>query len=366
MSADYQEHATSWLIAGLIERHDRSRFETIALSLGPDLPGSAMRQRLHAAFERFVDVSCMEDLKVAQSLRELEIDVLVDLGGLTQNSGTGVLAWRPAPIQVNYLGYSGTLGASYVDYILADRFVIPDGYAQYYSEKVVRLPDCFQVNDSARRIADATPTRAEMGLPEQGLVFCCFNNNYKITPPIFDIWMRILGSVPGSVLWLAGDQPCVVFNLQAEATKRKIDPRRLVFATRVPSLDDHLARYRLADLFLDTLPYNAHTTASDALWAGLPVLTCAGESFAARVAGSLLNAVGLPELVTHSLQAYEALVLQLARDPGALADIKKKLVANRGTCPLFDTDRFRRNIERAYTEMWRIFKDGLPPASFDL
>jgi predicted O-linked N-acetylglucosamine transferase (SPINDLY family) len=365
MSADYHEHPMSWLIAGLIERHDRSRFETIAMSLGPDLPESRMRQRLRVAFDRFVDARGMGDLDIAQSLRNLEVDILVDLGGFTQDGGTGVLAWRPAPIQVNYLGYPGTMGVPYVDYILADRFVIPDDCGQFYSEKVVRLPDCFQANDSSREIADATPTRAEMGLPDEGVVFCSFNNSYKITPPIFDMWMRILGQVLGSVLWLVGDQPCVVSNLQDEAAQRGIDPHRLVFAKRVP-YEEYLARYRLADLFLDTLPFNAGTTASDALWAGLPVLTCAGQSFAARMAGSLLTAVGLPELVTHSLHDYESIALRLARNPWALADIKKKLVVNRDICSLFDTDRFRQNVERAYTEMWRRFQNGQPTASFDI
>jgi protein O-GlcNAc transferase len=366
LSADYREHPVSFLIAGLIERHDRTRFETVGVSLGPEAPASRMRQRLRAAFERFVDASGTEPPEIAQTLRGLEVDILVDLGGFTEEGGTGALAWRSAPIQVSYLGYPGTLGAKYVDYILADRFVIPDGCSEFYSEHIVRLPDCFQVNDSSRAIPDATPTRAEMGLPGEGFVFCSFNNSYKINPPVFDIWMRILGGVPESVLWLAGDRPCVVANLQAEATKRGIDPRRLVFAKRVPSLEDHLARYRVADLFLDTQPYGAHATASDALWAGLPVLTCAGESFAARVAGSLLKAVGLPELIAYSPEDYESLALRLARDPEALAVIKKKLVANRSSCPLFDTDRFRQNIERAYTEMWRRFQNGLPATSFDL
>lgn len=365
LSADYHEHPTSFLIAGLIERHDRTRFETIGVSLGPDSPASRMQKRLRAAFERFIDVSGMGDPEIAETLRRLEVDILVDLGGFTQDSGTGALAWRPAPIQVAYLGYPGTLGATYVDYILADRSVIPDGCAGFYSEKIVRLPDCFQANDSTRVIADATPTRAEMGLPDGAFIFCSFNYSYKINPPIFDVWMRLLRSVPGSVLWLVGGQACVVSNLEKEAASRGIDPSRLVFAKRAP-YEEYLARYRLADLFLDTLPFNAGATASDALWAGLPVLTCSGQSFAARMAGSLLSAAGLPELITHSLQDYELLALRLARVPEALADAKTKLLANRGTCPLFDTDRHRRNIERAYTEMWRRFQNGLAAESFDL
>jgi predicted O-linked N-acetylglucosamine transferase (SPINDLY family) len=365
MSADYYEHPTSFLIAGLIERHDRTRFETIAVSLAPDLPRSGMQQRLRAAFDKFIDASGMDDRNLAEYLRELEVDVLVDLGGFTQESRTGVLACRPAPIQVNYLGYPGTLGAEYADYILADRFVIPDGSSELFAEKIVRLPDCFQANDLSRRIAEPAPTRAEMELPEEGIVFCSFNNSYKIKPPVFDAWMRILDGVPGSVLWLLGDQACVVANLSKEATTRGIDPSRLVFAKRAP-YEEYLARYRLADLFLDTLPFNAGATASDALWAGLPLLTCAGQSFAARMAGSLLNAVGLSELITYSMQDYESLALRLARNPHVLADTRKRLVANRATFPLFDTDRFRRNIERAYTEMWRRFRDGLSPASLDI
>jgi len=365
LSADYREHATSFLVAGLIEHHDRSRFETIGISLGPDLPDSRMQQRLRAAFERFVDAPGREGLQLAQLLRELEIDILVDLGGFTEDGGVGALAWRPAPVQVNYLGYPGTMGAEYVDYILADRFVIPEGCDQFYAEKVVRLPDCFQANDSARRIAATTPTRAEMALPEQGVVFCCFNGSHKIAPETFDAWMRLLQGVSGSVLWLVGEQACVVSNLRREAVRREVDPARLVFARRAP-YEEYLARYRLADLFLDTVPFHAGTTASDALWAGLPVLTLAGHSFAARMAGSLLHAVGLRELVTYSLQDYESLALQLARDAERLAAIRQRLVANRDLHPLFDTDRFRRNVERAYTEMWRRFQARLPPAGFDL
>ncbi len=362
LSADYHDHATAYLMAGLFELHDRKRFETIAVSFGADSRGD-MRTRLKPAFGRFIDVSQKSDRGVAEMLRELEVDIAVDLKGFTGDSRTGIFALRAAPIQVNYLGYPGTMGADYIDYIIADRWVIPEEQHEYYAEKVVYLPESYQVNDSKRPIAEHTPSRAKLGLPEKGFVFCSFNNNYKITPLVFDIWMRLLRQVEGSVLWLLEGNAAVVRNLKREAEKRGIAPERLVFATRV-KLADHLARHRLADLFLDTLPCNAHTTASDALWAGLPVVTCLGATFAGRVAGSLLNAVGLPELIAHSLKEYEALALKLARDKKALAKIRSKLARNRKTCPLFDTDRFRRHIEAAYTTMWERYQRGEPPVSF--
>jgi predicted O-linked N-acetylglucosamine transferase (SPINDLY family) len=293
----------------------------------------------------------------------LEVDIAIDLKGYTTDSRPGILAFRFAPVQVNFLGYPGTMGADYMDYILADQQVIPPAHHAYYTEKVVYLPDTYQVNDSKRRIAECTPARSEVGLPDSGFVFCCFNNNYKITPDIFERWMRLLGHVEGSVLWLLEDNAVAARNLRREAEIRGVVPKRLVFAPRV-KLDDHLARHRLADLFLDTLPINAHTTASDALWAGLPVVTCLGTTFAGRVAASVLNAVGLPELVAHSLEEYEALALKLATDAGLLVEIKAKLARNRETCALFDTDRFRRHIEAAYVTMWERYQRGEPPASF--
>ena len=362
VSSDLGDHATAYLMAGLFERHDRARFETTAVSLGPDTPGE-MRSRLKAAFERFVDMRHNSDREIAGLLRELEIDIAVDLKGFTQDGRTGIFALRPAPVQVNYLGYAGTLGVDYMDYIVADRFVIPAEHHAHYTEKVVYLPDSYQVNDSRRRIAERTPGRAEAGLPEHGFVFCSFNNSYKITPAFFDVWMRLLRRVEGSVLWLLGDNAAVTRNLRREAAARGISPHRLVFADRA-AIDDHLARHRLADLFLDTLPYNAHTTASDALWAGVPVLTCLGTTFAGRVAAGLLNAVGLPELITHSLIEYEALAFRLATDGAMRADLKAKLARNRVACPLFDTDRFRRHLEAAYVIMWERCQRGEPPASF--
>ena len=283
--------------------------------------------------------------------------------GFTQHSRTGIFARRPAPVQVNYLGYPASMGATYLDYILADPFLIPDALQKYYAENVVYLPDTFQANDSKRRIAEATPTRTAVGLPETGFVFCSFNSSLKITPGMWTIWMRLMASVPGSVLWLIAGNPDVESNLRREAQARGVAAERLVFARRMP-YPEHLARYRLADLFLDTLPFNGGATISDALWAGLPVLTCAGEAFAARMAGSLLHAVGLPELITHTLADYEALALQLAGNAPRLAELKQRLARNRDTYPLFDTTRFTRNLEAAFVTMWEKTQSGQPPKGF--
>jgi protein O-GlcNAc transferase len=362
LSADFLPHATAYLIAGLFESHDKSRFETTAISFSPDSTNE-IRTRLEKSFDRFIDVRRNTDRETAALLRELEIDIAVDLKGYTQDARTGIFAFRGAPIQVNYLGYPGTMGADYIDYIIADRIVIPADQQSHYAEKVVYLPDSYQPNDSKRRISEQTPTRAEAGLPETEFVFCSFNNNYKIVPPVFDIWMRLLGQVEGSVLWLLADNAAAARNLRQEAELRGIAPDRLVFAPRMRP-DDHLARHRLADLLLDTVPINAHTTASDALWAGLPIVTCLGSAFAGRVAASLLNAVGLPELIADNLADYEALALKLARDAGTLAAIRAKLAQNRATAPLFDTDRYRRHIESAYETMWQRYQRGEPPAGF--
>lgn len=362
LSADFHDHATAYLMAELFELHDRERFEIVALSFGPDSTG-AMRQRLLRSFDRFVDVRAKSDREAAGLLREMEIDIAVDLKGFTTDGRPGILAQRPAPVQVNYLGFPGSMGVEYVDYILADRCVIPDEHRYFYSEKVVWLPDSYQPNDAQRRIAETTPARAECGLPASGFVFCCFNNNYKITPDVFDVWMRLLTEVGGSVLWLLEDNANVSRNLRSEALRRGVAAERVVFAPRV-DLDKHLARHKLADLFLDTLPYNAHTTASDALWAGLPVLTCRGTTFPGRVAASLLNATGLPELVTESLADYEALALKLARSPDLLSGIRAKLSRNRSEYPLFDTKRFCSHMESAYTLMWERSQRGEAPASF--
>jgi predicted O-linked N-acetylglucosamine transferase (SPINDLY family) len=281
--------------------------------------------------------------------------------GFTALSRPGVMARRGAPVQVSYLGYAGTMGTGYVDYIVADRIVIPEEQRQYYSEKTVYLPDSFIGHDSKRTIAGRTRTRSECGLPRTGFVFCAFGNTYKIVPSVFDIWMRLLSRVQGSVLWLSGTNEGAIRNLQREAQNRGVDPSRLVFAPRVPRNEDHLARYRLADLFLDMLPYNAHATASDALWAGLPVLTLRGEIFAGRVAASLLSAAGLPELITTVPDAYELVAIELATQPEKLGEIRRKLAANRLTTPLFDTRLFTRHIEAAYSAMIERHRAGLAP-----
>ena len=362
LSADFREHPLAHLMAELFERHDRQRFETIAVSFGPDAP-SQIRSRLEGAFDRFIDVRHQSDGEVANIVREMEIDIAVDLMGFTAEARTSVFALRPAPIQVNYLGFPGTMGARYIDYIFADRYVIPEAQQSHYAEQVVYLPDSFQANASNRQIAARTPLRAEARLPERGFVFCSFNNNYKITPAVFDVWMRLLQQVNASVLWLLAGSPTVETNLRREAKVRGVGCDRLVFARRLPYAE-HLARHRLADLFLDTLPFNAGATASDALWAGLPVLTCAGEAFAARMAGSLLTALGMPELVTHSLDQYEVLALKLASDPKLLPEIRHKLARNRDRFPLFDTERFRRHIEAAYVNMWERYQRGEPASGF--
>jgi predicted O-linked N-acetylglucosamine transferase (SPINDLY family) len=364
LSSDLREHATSHLAAGLFEAHDRSRFDVIALSSGPD-DRSQMRKRLEKSFTDFIDVSALTDDQAAAEIARLGIDILVDLNGFTRAGRTSVLRHRPAPIQVNYLGYPGTMASSYIDYIIADRIVIPEETKQCYTEKIVWLPHSYQVNDRKRAISDTTPSRGDSGLPSDAFVFCSFNNNYKITPDIFDSWMLILARCPGSVLWLLKSSDIAAKSLRTEARKRGMDPARLVFAEGVPPAD-HLARHRLADLFIDTVPCNAHTTASDALWAGLPVLTRIGQTFAARVAASLLHAVGLPDLITHSQEEYETLALELASDRQRLLSVKQKLADNLLTKPLFDTALFTRHIEAAYAEMFRRHHAGLPPGDIDV
>ena len=362
LSSDFREHAVGYLGVGLYELHDRARFKVIGVSFGPD-EQSEMRARMKAAFDEFIDVGARNDRAIAELIRSREIDVAVDLMGITESRGLAVLAHRPAPVQVNYLGYPGTTGADYIDYIIADRIIIPEASRGDYAEKVVYLPDSYQVNDGKRRIGEAAPTRAEAGLPDAGFVFCSFNNNFKLNPPVFEVWMRLLHAVEGSVLWLLAGNGLVEANLRREAQARGVAPERLVFAPRI-KLAGHLARHRLADLFLDTAPYGAHTTASDALWVGLPVVTCPGDAFASRVAASLLTAVGLPELIATSMADYEALALTLARDAARLAALKARLAANRTTCTLFDTDRTRRHIEAAYVTMVERARRGEPAESF--
>jgi predicted O-linked N-acetylglucosamine transferase (SPINDLY family) len=348
-SADFHRHATAHLIAELIERHDRKAFEVIAFSFGPTT-GDEMQQRLMAGADKFIDVSGKSDRDIAALAREMEIDIAVDLKGLTVGHRLGIFAHRAAPVQVNYLGFPGTLGATYFDYIVADNVIIPEESGQHYTEVVVALPGSYQVNDRKRKIAERRFTRTELGLPETGMVFCCFNNNFKIMPYIFDMWMRILHAVPGSVLWLIEDNADAAENLRWEAERRGIEKKRLVFADRI-SPEEHLARHMCADLFLDTYPYNAHTTASDALWVGVPLITCPGDTFASRVAASLLTAMGLPELAVSTFDEMEELAVALAKDPARLAALKEKVRTNRDTSPLFDTDEFAHNIESAYQQM---------------
>ena len=358
ISPDFREHAVAFLTAGVFEHHDRNRFEIIAIALNPDLPG-AMADRLKGAFDHFIQAYDQSDQAVAILMREMSVDIAVDLAGPTQHSRERIFAYRPAPVQVSYLGFPATQGSEHIDYIIADDFVIPEDRQQFYAEKVVYLPDCFQANDDTREIAPVTPDRASVGLPEAGFVFCSFNDSVKITPDMFALWMGMLKQVPGSVLWLLADLALAQGNLRAEAQKLGVDPARLIFAQRM-AYADHLARLRLADLFLDSLPYNAGTNASDALWAGLPVLTCCGDAFAARMAGSLLRAVGLPDLITYDLQAYAALGTALALDQTRMGELKARLARNRLRHALFDTARFTRHLESAYAQMWHLNQQGLP------
>lgn len=357
-SMDFRNHPVAMLSVGLFESHDRRRFEVFGFSYGPHST-DALRTRLEAAFDQFIDVGDHSDREIAALARHLQVDIAIDLAGLTGNARTGIFAFRAAPIQVNYLGYPGTMGASYIDYIVADSVLIAASARQHYAEKIVYLP-WFQVNDRRRVIAEREFSRAELGLPSRGFVFCCFNNTYKITPETFACWINILKRVPDSVLWLYAQDTLVANNLINEAVRQGVEARRLTFAKGLATAD-HLARYRCADLFLDTLPFNAGTTASDALWAGLPVLTCAGNSFASRMAASLLTAIDLPELLTNSPEAYEELAVALALDPQRLPAIRKKLADQRLTSRLFDTPGFTRNLEHGLAQMLERYHKGLAP-----
>ncbi|MDX2143293.1 MAG: tetratricopeptide repeat protein [Rhodospirillaceae bacterium] len=364
VSADLKNHATAHLLAGVLENHDRSRFDLTAVSLSPG-DGSAMERRLRASFDRFIDATTMSDADVVATLRNLRTEIAVDLKGFTNDARAGIFAQRAAPVQVNFLGYPGTWGAACMDYIVADATIIPPEHEGAYSEKVVRLPDTYQPNDRKRVIASMTLTRGLLKLPEQGFVFCSFNNNYKITPMVFDVWVRLLSRVPGSVLWLLESNAAATRNLKMEAAQRGVDAARLIFAPAVLT-EQHLARQAFADLFLDTVPVNAHTTASDALWAGLPVLTILGTTFAGRVAASLLNAIEMPEMIARDLAEYETKAFELATVPGKITETKAKLARNRDTAALFDTDRFRRHLEAAFTVMAQRLRQGLPPETFSV
>lgn len=364
LSPDFHEHATAHLVADLFELHDRARFDIIGVGYGPD-DGSAMRRRIVESFGQFHDVRLKSDQEAARLIFDLDADVAVDLKGLTDYGRPMILAARPAPVQVNYLGYPGTMGADFIDYIISDKVVLPFDHARFFTEKIVHLPHCYQANDSKKQIAARIPARSEVGLPEAGFVFCSFNATYKITPAFFDVWMRVLQRVQGSVLWLFQSNAAAVVNLRAAAAARGVDPSRLVFAPK-QGIAEHLARHRLADLFLDTLPVCAHTTASDALWAGLPLVTCLGSTFVGRVGASLLQAIGLPQLIANNLEDYEALILKLATEPAFLQSMQNKLSENRTTFPLFDTQRFSRDLEAAFSRMWEMHQRGEPARSFDV
>ncbi|SMF09155.1 Predicted O-linked N-acetylglucosamine transferase, SPINDLY family [Tistlia consotensis] len=364
LSADLQHHATAHLMAQLFELHDRRRFSVTAYSLGAD-DGSAERRRLLRAFDRFVDCAGLPAEAVARRIAEEETDILIDLKGYTRDAAPRVLAARPAPVQVQWIGFPGTLGASFVDYLLADRLVLPDPARGFYDERVVRLPGSYQVNDRRRPRPRTAPPRAAFGLPEGGPVAACFNNPNKLTPKVFALWMRLLAAVGDATLWLLCDRAEGRANLRAAAEGHGIDGRRLVFATKLP-LEAHLARYRHVDLFLDTLPYNAHTTASDALWMGCPLVTRIGDSFAGRVAASLLAAVGLERYVTRTPEAYEAVARRLLQSPEERTAVREHLARNPESLPLFDTPRTTAAVERAYETMWARALAGLAPQSFDL
>jgi len=358
-SADFYNHATCMLMAELFEKHDKSKFELFAFSFGPDIK-DPMRARVEAAFDQFIDVSTMSDKEIAEFSRMLSIDIAIDLKGSTKDHRFGIFSYRAAPVQVSYLGYPGTMGAEYIDYLIADKTLIPEESQKFYTEKIAYMPHSYQVNDRSRVISDRVFTKQEVGLPEEGFVFACFNSNYKITPDVFDVWVRILQSVEGSVLWLFEENKTAAVNLRKEAQKRGLAPERLVFAPKM-ELSEHLARHKLADLFIDTLPCNAHTTASDALWAGLPVLTCMGESFASRVAASLLNAIEMPELITSSLEEYEELAIALGNDSQRVLALKQKLELNKLTTPLFDSSLFTKDIENLYVKMSQLAQSQMDP-----
>ena len=358
-SSDFKEHPVAYLIAKVLEQHNRDQFEVFGYSLHGSSSGE-MRQRLAKSFDCFTDVQDMSDKDISLRARKDKIDIAIDLNGYTENLRTGIFAYRAAPIQISYLGYPGSMGAEFMDYIVADQHLIPPESQKHFNEEQLYLPNTYMPTDNSRELSNKEITRSELGLPDDAFVFCCFNNNYKISPNEFDIWMRLLTKVENSVLWLRQSNQFSIINIKNEAQRRNVDPSRLVFADKIP-MDEHLARQRFADLFIDTFVFNAHTTAAEALWAGLPVVTKIGSGFAARVAGSLLNAVGLPELITETEEDYEALILKLATNPTKLAEIKEKLATNRLTQPLFDTDLYTRHLENGYQQAYQNYFDGNMP-----
>jgi protein O-GlcNAc transferase len=362
LSGDFCQHPVAYLIAGLLERHDRSRFDVIGVSFGPD-DGSEIRTRIAHAVDQFHDVRSRSDSEVAALVHDLGADIVIDLSGHTEMARTDILSRRPAPIQVSYLGFLGTMGADFIDYVIADEIVLPFDCQPYFTEQIVHLPDCFMVSDDRAAVTAHLPSRSEHGLPAEGFVFSSFNASYKIREPIFAAWMDLLRSVDGSVLWLLASNAQSVANLRKAAQQHGVDPKRLIFAART-SLPEHIARQGLADLFLDTAPYNAGATALAALWAGVPIVTVMGDQWVGRMAASMLGAIGLPQLVTSSISEYEALARKLATDPALMASLRTRLARNRLTHPLFDTDRFRRHLEAAYQTMWERSRRGEAPAGF--
>jgi protein O-GlcNAc transferase len=360
-SADFKNHAVSLLTAELYEIHDRERFEIFAFSLRRAHENDEMNLRLRKGFDRFIDVEDLSDIEIAKMARHLEIDIAIDLSGLTQHSRTKIFSYRAAPIQINWLGYPGTVGSDFIDYIVADKIVIPEQNQHFYTEKVVYLPDAYMVDDSTRVPSSRVFSKEECGLPNNQFIFCCFNNDYKFNAIVLDSWAKILLAVDKSVLWITENNEQFKANITIEFQRRGIDASRVIFSQKVKLMADHLARFRLADLFLDTYPYNAHTTALDSLKAGVPLLTLKGQSFASRVAASLLNAIGLPELITTNQEEYEALAIELAMNSKKLADIKSKLINNRLTAPLFDTPLFAKNLESAYIKMYERYRLGMKP-----
>lgn len=349
ISSDLRQHVVSQLIVELFERHDRDKFEVFAFSLGPKDNGE-LSERLVKAVDHFMPVGDLSDSEIAALIQQKGIAILVDLNGHSKGARTRILAMRPAPIQMHYLGYIGSMGASFIDYVLVDKVTVPDEMQSFFTEKLLQLP-CYMVHDSQRVVASETMTRKEAGLPDDAFVYCCFNNSYKITPKIFDIWMRCLTTVPGSVLWLVEEGEVVQNNLRREAELRGVNPERLIFAPRIVSAK-HLARLRLADLFLDTPIYNAGATACDALWVGLPMLTCQGKSFVARMGGGLVSAAGVPELVVETLAEYERMAIEFANTPALLQPLRDRLIAQRDSSLLFDGKQFCHELEKSFTELW--------------
>jgi protein O-GlcNAc transferase len=359
LCGEFRSQATSHLMTGVWEHHDSKKFELFGLDNGWN-DDSDYRRRINRAFSNFFDISGLSDFNVAKFVSDKEIDILINLNGYFGRSRTGVFALKPAPISINYLGFPGTIGAAYIDYLIADEIVIPRESIEFYSEKIIYLPFSYQANDDKKEISPQVFRRTDFGLPENNFIFCCFNNNYKITPKIFSIWMEVLKSVSASCLWIIGDNDVAKKNLITETVKHGIDPSRLIFSDRI-KVSEHIGRHRLADLFLDTLPYNAHTTASDALWAGLPLLTLKGDTFPGRVGASLLNTIGLPELITYSLKEYRDVAIDLAHNPDKLTAIKIKLAENRLTTPLFNTKLFTNYLENAYQAAYDRYHAGLAP-----